>query len=131
MLFVLDASALLALMQSERGADVVDELLANHDCVASSVNMAEVGSKLIDKGLPPAQLERVLAASDVQVIDFDAVQAVICAQLRASTRELGLSLGDRACLALARGMQATAVTADRAWADLDADAIGVPVRLIR
>lgn len=131
MAFVLDASALLALMQSEPGADVVDELLENHDCVASSVNMAEVGSKLVDKGLPPAQLERTLAASDVQVIDFDATQATVCAQLRAATREPGLSLGDRACLALARGLQATAVTADRAWADLDEAAIGVRVQLIR
>lgn len=129
--FVLDASALLALMQSEPGAEVVDALLEDQDCVASSVNMVEVGSKLIDKGLPPNQLARTLAASDVQVIDFDAEQATLCAQLRAATRDLGLSLGDRACLALARGLQATAVTADRAWADLDEAAIGVRVQLIR
>lgn len=131
MVVVLDASALLALIQGEPGAEVVDELLAQHDCVASSVNMAEVGSKLIDKGLPPEQLERTLAACDVQMVDFDAAQAHTSAQLRAATREIGLSLGDRACLALAHGLQATAFTADRAWVDLDAAAIGVQVRLIR
>ncbi len=131
MLHVLDASALLALMQSEPGSEVVDALLEDHECVASSVNIAEVGSKLVDKGLAPDQLSRVLSQIDVQTIDFDAEQATACAALRATTRELGLSLGDRACLALARGMQATAVTADRAWADLDESVIGVRVQLIR
>ena len=131
MLHVLDASALLALMQSETGSEVVDALLEDHECVASSVNIAEVGSKLVDKGLAPDQLSRVLSQIDVQTIDFDAEQATACAALRATTRELGLSLGDRACLALARGMQATAVTADRAWADLDESVIGVRVQLIR
>ena len=131
MLHVLDASALLALMQSEPGSEVVDALLEDHECVASSVNIAEVGSKLVDKGLAPDQLSRVLSQIDVQTIDFDAEQATACAALRATTRELGLSLGDRGCLALARGMQATAVTADRAWADLDESVIGVRVQLIR
>ena len=131
MLHVLDASALLALMQSEPGSEVVAALLEDHECVASSVNIAEVGSKLVDKGLAPDQLSRVLSQIDVQTIDFDAEQATACAALRATTRELGLSLGDRACLALARGMQATAVTADRAWADLDESVIGVRVQLIR
>ena len=131
MLHVLDASALLALMQSEPGSEVVDALLEDHECVASSVNIAEVGSKLVDKGLAPDQLSRVLSQIDVQTIDFDAEQATACAAQRATTRELGLSLGDRACLALARGMQATAVTADRAWADLDESVIGVRVQLIR
>lgn len=131
MLHVLDASALLALMQSEPGSEIVDALLEDHECVASSVNIAEVGSKLVDKGLAPDQLRRVLSQIDVQAIDFDIDQATTCAALRTATRELGLSLGDRACLALARSMQATAVTADRAWADLDQAVIGVPVRLIR
>ena len=131
MLHVLDASALLALMQSEPGSEVVDALLEDHECVASSVNIAEVGSKLVDKGLAPDQLSRVLSQIDVQTIDFDAEQATACAALRANTRAQGLSLGDRACLALARGMQATAVTADRAWADLDESVIGVRVQLIR
>ena len=131
MLHVLDASALLALMQSEPGSEVVDALLEDHECVASSVNIAEVGSKLVDKGLAPDQLSRVLSQIDVQTIDFDAEQATACAALRATTRELGLSLGDRACLALASGMEGVAVTADRAWADLGESVSGVRVLLIR
>ena len=131
MLHVLDASALLALMQSEPGSEVVDALLEDHECVASSVNIAEVGSKLVDKGLAPDQLSRVLSQIDVQTIDFDAEQATACAALRATTRELGLSLGDRACLALASGMEGVAVTADRAWAELGESVSGVRVLLIR
>ena len=131
MLHVLDASAILALMQSEPGAEVVDALLEDHECVASSVNLAEVGSKLIDKGLAPNELRRVLNQINVQAIDFDAEQATACAALRAVTRAQGLSLGDRACLALASGMEGVAVTADRAWADVDELVMGVRVLLIR
>ena len=131
MLYVLDASALLALIQNERGSAVVDALLEDHECVTSSVNVAEVGSKLVDKGLAPDEWRRLLHQMDVQAIDFDVEQASTSALLRVTTRELGLSLGDRACLALARGMGATAVTADRAWADLDEAATGVHVQVIR
>ena len=131
MLHVLDASAILALMQSEPGAEVVDALLEDHECVASSVNLAEVGSKLIDKGLAPNELRRVLNQINVQAIDFDAEQATACAALRAVTRAQGLSLGDRACLALASGMEGVAVTADRAWADVDESVMGVRLLLIR
>lgn len=131
MLHVLDASAILALMQSEPGAEVVDALLEDHECVASSVNLAEVGSKLIDKGLAPNELRRVLNQINVQAIDFDAEQATACAALRTVTRAQGLSLGDRACLALASGMEGVAVTADRAWADVDELVMGVRVLLIR
>ena len=130
MLYVLDASALLALIQDARGANVVNALLEDHECVASSVNLAEVGSKLVDKGLAPNELRRLLKQLDVQAIDFDAEQATTCALLRATTRAFGLSLGDRACLALAQGMEATAVTADRAWAEL-AEATGVRIEVIR
>jgi ribonuclease VapC len=129
-LHVLDASALLALMQAEPGADVVNLLIEEQECVVSSVNFAEVGGKLIDKGLAAEQLVRVLKELDIQVIDFDAQQALACAALRQSTRKIGLSLGDRACLALAQLMQGCAVTADRAWVDVE-KMLKVPVKLIR
>jgi PIN domain nuclease of toxin-antitoxin system len=130
MMYVMDASALLALMQGERGSDVVDELIQDQECIASSVNIAEVGSRLIDKGLAPAQLARTLKALDVQPIDFDLEQATLCASLRLSTKHVGLSLGDRACLALTQLVKGTAVTADSAWSDV-ADAVGVKVLMIR
>ncbi|MDO5625779.1 MAG: type II toxin-antitoxin system VapC family toxin [Pseudomonadota bacterium] len=131
MIHVIDSSVLIAISKGEPGAEAAMELLLTNDCVISSVNLAEVGTKLLDFGLPTQELARGLAQFSLDVIDFDENQATACAALRASTREFGLSLGDRACLALARGMQATAVTADRVWADLDEAVIGVRVQLIR
>ena len=130
MLYVMDASALLALMQDERGGDVVNGLIVEHECVASSVNIVEVGTRLVDKGLAPVHLARTLKELDVQTIDFDLEQALLSASLRVTTRQAGLSLGDRACLALAQLMKGTAVTADSAWVDV-ADAVGVEVLMIR
>ncbi len=130
MMYVMDASALLALMQGERGSDVVDELIQDQECIASSVNIAEVGTRLVDKGLAPAHLARTLQQLDVQPIDFDLEQATLCASLRLSTKHVGLSLGDRACLALTQLVKGTAVTADSAWTDV-AEAVGVKVLMIR
>jgi ribonuclease VapC len=118
MIYVMDASAVLAQMQSEIGCDVVDNLVLEHECVISVVNLTEVATKLIDKGLAPEQLTRTLKELDVQPIDFDQEQALLCAKLRTNTRAAGLSLGDRACLVLAQMMQGTAVTSDHAWQDV-------------
>ncbi len=130
MMYVMDASALLALMQGEPGCDVVDGLIQDQECIASSVNIAEIGTRLVDKGLAPAHLARTLKELDVQSIDFDLEQATLCASLRLSTKHVGLSLGDRACLALAQLVKGTAVTADSAWSDV-ADEAGVKVLMIR
>ncbi len=130
MLYVMDASALLALIQGERGSDVVDALIVQNECVASSVNIVEVGTRLVDKGLAPVHLARALKELDVQAIDFDLEQALHSATMRVSTRQAGLSLGDRACLALAKVMKGTAVTADSAWVDV-AESVGVKVLMIR
>ena len=130
MIYVMDASALLALARGERGCDVVQDLLQTQECVASSVNMAEVGSKLIDLGLPQPELTRALQQFDVGVVDFSAEHASASSALRTLTGPAGLSLGDRACLALAQLMEATAVSADSAWLDV-ADAIGAKVLMIR
>ncbi len=130
MLYVMDASAMLALMQAERGWEVVDALIQEQECVASCVNIAEVGTRMIDKGLAPSQLERTLKELDVQPIDFDLKQSTFCAELRLSTKYAGLSLGDRACLALTKLMGGTAVTSDRAWLDI-AEATKIKVLMIR
>ena len=130
MIYVMDASALLALARGERGFDVVQDLLQTQECVASSVNMAEVGSKLVDLGLPPSELPHALAQFQVGVLDFGLEHATASSALRTLTRHVGLSLGDRACLALAKLMDATAVTSDSAWLDI-ADAIAVKVLMIR
>jgi ribonuclease VapC len=130
MLYVMDASAMLALMQAEKGWEVVDDLIREQQCVASCVNIAEVGTRMIDKGLAPSQLERALKELDIQPVDFDLEQSTLCAELRLSTKFAGLSLGDRACLALTKLMDGTAVTSDRAWLDI-AEITQIKVKMIR
>ena len=126
---VLDASALLALFNDEPGAQVVLDALAGN-CLLSAVNQTEVLTKLLDKGLSKAEAVSVMEAIDIDVVAFDESQSLDAAWLRLETRTVGLSLGDRACLALARSRKAVALTADRPWSQV-ADAVGVTVRCIR
>jgi ribonuclease VapC len=130
MIHVLDSSALLAVSKGERGAEFVIELINSKDCVISSVNMAEVAARLLDLGLPAQELHRATAKFGVEVIDFNQEQALACAALRPLTKSAGLSLGDRACLALAKLMEGCTVTADGAWCDMG-EAVGVKVLMIR
>ena len=111
---VLDSSALLALLFDEPGADSVAAVLP--DAVVSAVNLAEVATKLQDRGLDEATASAAVQATGVRVVPFSEDLAWTAARLRASTRDAGLSLGDRACLALAIALGADAYTADQAWA---------------
>jgi ribonuclease VapC len=117
---VLDASALLAYLRDEPGAEVVSEAIAG-GAVVSTVNLAEVLSHAAGRGTDPAGLvegmtERGLLGGAIAVEPFTTADAVEAARLRPLTRDAALSLGDRACLALARRLEAPAVTADLAWA---------------
>jgi PIN domain nuclease of toxin-antitoxin system len=123
---VLDASALLALINSEPGADIVADALAGASI--SAVNLCEVVTKMIDFGVPPGEAWSEAADLVPVVVDFGPELARATAQLRMATRSAGLSLGDRACLALAEQRRVPALTADRSWESLS---IGVEVRLIR
>ena len=125
---VLDASAILALLNHEAGADAVAARLEGASI--SSVNWSEVVQKAISLGVdrPPADMREDLAAVGLEVRDFSARQAEIAAGLWGSTREVGLSLADRACLALAIDLQVPVLTGDYAWRKL---AIGIEVILIR
>ena len=125
---VLDASAVLALLNNEAGAEVVMGRLEGASI--SSVNWSEVVQKAISLGVDkaPADMREDLAAVGLAVRDFSTTQAEIAAGLWMSTREVGLSLADRACLALAIDMRAPVLTGDRAWQGL---ALGVEVILIR
>jgi ribonuclease VapC len=123
--FVFDSSAILALIKNERGADVV--LAALPRASISAVNMAEIVSKLIDLGSAMEPLEQTLSDANVEIVPFTEVQARLCGELRRTTKPRGLSLGDRACLALAQEKGLTAVTADAAWVG----ATSVTVLLIR
>jgi ribonuclease VapC len=120
---VLDASALLALLQNEPGAEVVASRLPQ--CVMSAVNLSEVVAKLVDHGLPEVDLRAAIEVLDIDVREFDTEAAYAAGELRRITPDAGLSLGDRACLALALRLGTAAVTADRAWAALAGGALRI------
>ena len=131
---VLDASALLALVQLERGFERVEQTLTEErGGLISAVNWAEVLSKLADGGVSPDVAESKMRAAggvgqrlEVRALSEDHAREI--ARLRPLTRALGLSLGDRACLALAKAEGASVLTTDRAWSQLK---VGVSITVIR
>ena len=123
---VLDASALLAYLQDEPGGERVRDVLA--DSVMSSVNWAEVIGKARDERVDTWGLREDLASLGLALEPFSAEQGEIAGRLKERTRRLGLSLGDRACLALGSDRGETVYTADRAWLQLE---LGVDVEAIR
>jgi PIN domain nuclease of toxin-antitoxin system len=128
MTVVLDASAVLALLYREPGHDTVARLLDG--AVISSVNWSETLASLTRRGLVDHMPVQALLALGVQVLPFGQIDAERAARLWPVGRAGGLSLGDRACLAVAQAHAGgTAVTADKAWAELDIP--DVTVQLIR
>lgn len=123
---VLDSSALLCLLNGEAGAERVAEALPW--AVIGAVNLAEVVTKLREHGLSAEEVEDALGGFNLDVRPFTAVQAYATGHLRQATRSQGLSLGDRACLALAGELGAPALTADQAWSKVEA---GAAVEVIR
>lgn len=119
---VLDASALLAMLQEEPGGDVVQELLET--AAISSVNWSEVMQKSLERQMDVEGLRHDLEALGLEILPFTAILAETTAQLRSATRQAGLSLGDRACLALAAVLGLPAITTDRIWPDL-----GLPIKI--
>jgi ribonuclease VapC len=115
--YVLDASAILTVINGETGFATVQNLL--QQSVTSAVNMSEVVAKLQERGVTEPAIMAILNDFDVHVVAFDDEQAIAAGMLRNKTRKKGLSLGDRACLALAASRNAIAVTTDKAWKDLD------------
>jgi ribonuclease VapC len=123
---VLDASAVLALIHDEPGAGDVEASLG--EAVMSTVNWAEVAGLLEMRGLPAAALRETVVSLGIDLHAFGPEDADETGALYAGPRGAGLSLGDRACLALAGKLGAPALTADRAWLDVD---VGVEVRCVR
>lgn len=123
---VLDASALLAYIKLEAGSDRVAEVIG--DALISAVNYAEVISKYLFLGATRDAIHDALRYVELNIIDFDAQLAESAGELIVYTRDKGLSLGDRACLALAGRESLPALTTDRAWANLN---IGVDIQFIR
>ena len=123
--FVLDASAVIAFLNDEPGADRVHNLIPFS--VVGAVNVSEVLTKGVEFGHTLATVQKSFELLGLEVIEFTYDHARKAADLRPATKKLGLSLGDRCCLALAMSLGATAVTADRTWKKLSF----CPVELIR
>ncbi len=125
---VLDASAILALLHDEPGAAVVAGAVA--DAVVSTVNLSEVVAHFARGGLSAPMIQAILGELPIEQIPFDEDQAWAAGLLSPQTRPAGLSLGDRACLALASRLGVRALTADRSWARIAA-AAGIEIEVIR
>jgi ribonuclease VapC len=124
---VLDASALLAILNAEPGADkLTPQLLST--AAGSTVNLAEVQSKLVDRGLSPETAWAAALSPVKEVIPFTAYHAKAAGSMIPETRAFGLSLGDRACLAVALALKAPVYTADRSWKNLK---LGLQIHVIR
>jgi ribonuclease VapC len=123
---VLDASVVLAAVFKEPGYEALLEL--DERPFVSTVNLAEVRARLSNRGLDRPAIDTALGFVKMTAVDFTNEHATLSADLRPTTRGAGLSLGDRACLALAQKRGAIALTADRAWAGIDAS---VDVRVVR
>jgi ribonuclease VapC len=124
---VLDASAILAIIFDERGAEKLTDEILDH-AVVSTVNLAEVQSKLVKKGYDPDVAWGDTISLVTAEVCFTSEHAKIAGSLSAKTEKLGLSLGDRSCLALAIALKAPVYTAEQVWRGLK---IGVPIHVIR
>jgi ribonuclease VapC len=123
---ILDASAILAYLEGESGSPDVEKVL--DEAAVSAVNIAEVASKLAERGAPADRIRQTIQALGVEVIPCDETIAYRIGDLRSSTKALGLSLGDRACLATALQHNVRAITADRGWKSLK---VGARIQVIR
>ena len=124
---VLDSSAVLAVFRGEPGAAIVRAALASGTAM-SAVNLAEVVTKLQEGGVPDPDIGPMIVQLHISIVDFEQTQAYSTGLLRRQTRAAGLSLGDRACLALAQQLSLPVLTANRSWTTLN---VPVTVTAIR
>ena len=126
MSIVFDSSALLTITFEEEGAEIAAQAL--NDGIISAVNASEVITRYVDLGASEEEALTSFRAFGLEIYPFDESLAIATGLMRSATRDAGLSLGDRACLALAIREHSSVLTADRAWATLDLD---IAVELIR
>lgn len=126
MRIVVDSSVVLAVLFKEPGIDRALELIGGASC--STVNLTEIMTRCADRAFSFEIADYVMTAHRIVIAGHDEDLARIASKLRLVTRHKGLSLGDRACLALAIRENGTAITTDRAWADLD---VGCKIEVIR
>ncbi len=125
---VLDTSALLAYLFNEVGADAVAPILEDGRGVIGSANYAELFSKLIDRGIPAAEVMTIIDSLELEFVSQDEQQAQLTGKLRSVSKSFGLSLGDRSCFALAMVSGLPVLTADRVWSNMSVD---IDVQCIR
>jgi ribonuclease VapC len=123
---VLDSSAILAVFFNEPGAQIVRPIV--HGALLNSVNLAEIHTRMLDYGAQPQQAWGWIQGLQCEVCFFTDEHARVAAELRFITKPYGLSLGDRACLALAIERKATVYTTDRVWKNLS---LGIEIEVIR
>ncbi len=124
---ILDASALLVLLKEETGGDKVVEALMEGAAI-SAINFSEVIAKLNESGMPEEAIHEALDSLELDIVEFDTQYAYKAGLLRSVTKRAGLSLGDRACLALAQQLNLPTITADRVWGGVVPDVV---VQVIR
>jgi PIN domain nuclease of toxin-antitoxin system len=123
---VFDSSAVLAHLNNEPGSERAAPLFG--DALICAVNFAEIVTKLVERGIALDIIRAALARYGLQVVVYDEALAERTGALRARTKASGLSLGDRACLALAERFGLPVLTADRMWKGLD---LSIDVQLLR
>ena len=123
---VFDASALLAVMLGEPGSEIV--LAEMRRGLVSTVNVVEVIQRMADHGIDSKETLKQLSRLEIEIVPFDLDQAAVVASLRPATRHKGVSLADRACLALGIDRGLPVFTTDRIWTEL---ALPLDIRLIR
>lgn len=123
---VLDASALLAILNDEPGADEVSPFIPG--ATINTVNFSEVIAKLAENGMPENEIREALGVLGLKILPFDENLSYKTGLLRPTTKNKGLSLGDRACLASGLEMNFPVITADRKWQQLE---LPLEIRLIR
>jgi PIN domain nuclease of toxin-antitoxin system len=130
--YVLDASAFLAYLRDELGAEIVENALIN-GCYISIINWVEVLSKIVYLGESPEEIikrlrDEGLLQNSLEIIACNEEDAITIAKFRVLTKSAGLSLGDRACLALGKRLNLPVLTADKVWTSLS---LGITITLIR
>lgn len=123
---VVDASAVLALLNQETGSEEILQVINN--TAISSVNLSEVIAKLAEAGISEEIIGQIILNLNLEVILFNQHQAFKAGMLRPATKSIGLSFGDRACLALGLILNQPVITTDRLWSYLN---IGIEIRVVR
>ena len=123
---VFDSSVVIAILKQEQGFELAESSIS--DALISTVNLSEVASYLARNSVPSDTIQEVLASFPIQVVPFDGSLAIQTGCLYSSCKHLGLSLGDRACLALAVSRKLPVLTADTVWSKLD---LGITIQVLR